>query len=139
MRAHQAVYPVQTMCRVLEVSRSGYYAWRRREPAARALASWPSRVGEPARKEPPLTPGPGRIVAAARRGRVPRQARTRTWAAAANDIERDTPGQVARGENTSHCTLTKFTWRLYCVPCQLFMEALAWPQTTSSESLKSLI
>ena len=30
VRAHQAVYPVQTMCRVLEVSRSGYYAWRRR-------------------------------------------------------------------------------------------------------------
>ena len=36
MRAHQAGYPVQTMCRVLEGSRSGYYAWRRREPSARA-------------------------------------------------------------------------------------------------------
>ena len=36
MRAHQAVYPVQTMCRVLEVSRSGYCAWRRCEPSARA-------------------------------------------------------------------------------------------------------
>jgi hypothetical protein len=27
MRAHQASYPVATMCRVLEVSKSGYYAW----------------------------------------------------------------------------------------------------------------
>ena len=39
MRAHQAVYPVATMCRVLEVSRSGYYAWLKREPSERAKAN----------------------------------------------------------------------------------------------------
>jgi putative transposase len=27
-------YPLKLLCRVLQVSRSGYYAWRRREPSA---------------------------------------------------------------------------------------------------------
>jgi putative transposase len=32
---HQAFYPVATQCRVLEVSTSGYYAWRKRKPSPR--------------------------------------------------------------------------------------------------------
>jgi putative transposase len=35
----KAIYPVRRMCRVLGVSPSGYWAWRRREPSARSRAN----------------------------------------------------------------------------------------------------
>ena len=36
MRAHQAEHRVSTMCRVLQLSRSGFYAWLGRAPSERA-------------------------------------------------------------------------------------------------------
>ena len=36
MSANRATYPVATMCRVLEVSTSGYYAWLKRMPSQRS-------------------------------------------------------------------------------------------------------
>lgn len=36
MKQHQAEFPIATMCRVLEVSTSGYYAWLQRGPSDRA-------------------------------------------------------------------------------------------------------
>ncbi len=38
IRRHEGAYAIVLMCRVLEVGRAGYYAWRRRGPSARAQA-----------------------------------------------------------------------------------------------------
>jgi len=39
IRAEKASYPVTVMCRVLEVTRSGYYAFEKRSPSERAKAN----------------------------------------------------------------------------------------------------
>jgi putative transposase len=39
VKANQAKYPVTVLCKVLGVSPSGYYAWLKRSPSARALAN----------------------------------------------------------------------------------------------------
>ena len=33
---HRGIWPVATLCRVLGVSRSGYYAWLERSPSPRS-------------------------------------------------------------------------------------------------------
>jgi putative transposase len=42
IKTHRRRWPVGVQCRVLKVSRSGYYAWRRREPCVRVV--WRHRV-----------------------------------------------------------------------------------------------
>lgn len=39
MQSHQDEFRVAAMCRVLKVSRSGYYGWCRRKPSARTVAN----------------------------------------------------------------------------------------------------
>jgi len=39
IKKHSDQFPIRRMCQVLEVSSSGYYAWCRRQPSARASAN----------------------------------------------------------------------------------------------------
>jgi len=39
IQTHQKTYPISLMCRVLQVSRSGYYAWCQRKPSQREMAN----------------------------------------------------------------------------------------------------
>lgn len=45
IEAHREEFVVKIMCRVLDVSRSGYYDWRKRKPSVRDLAN-ASLIGE---------------------------------------------------------------------------------------------
>ena len=39
MKTYEGRYPISTMCKVLQVGRSGYYAWRKRQPSVREQAN----------------------------------------------------------------------------------------------------
>ncbi len=43
---HQQAYPIKTMCRVLGVASSGYYAWLRRRGAPRRRSQANTVLGE---------------------------------------------------------------------------------------------
>lgn len=64
IKAHQTTFSVSLMCQVLKVSRSGYYAWRQRQPSAREMAN--RELGQAIEKafmESGQTYGSPRIVA----------------------------------------------------------------------------
>ena len=81
IRDHQGEFPVEVLCDVLEVSRSGYYAWTRRPPSPTAAASRATRRADPPgprgeprdlrlAARPPGPEGPGRRLLREHRGQA---------------------------------------------------------------------
>ena len=53
IEAEKATYPIKRMCELLEVSRSGYYKWRKtREAGAESDGGAARRVGRQGREVP---------------------------------------------------------------------------------------
>ena len=78
MTAHQAVHATATMCRVLGVSPSGYYAWRKRPLSARARADVELTAHiDTIHRASRGTYGAPRVHAEARRPRPPRWTQAR--------------------------------------------------------------
>ena len=57
--AEKAAFPIRRLCRTLQVSRAGFYAWHTRPPAPRAQAD--ARLGLETRRS---MPRPGSATAA---------------------------------------------------------------------------
>jgi hypothetical protein len=122
IQAHARIYRVRTMCRVLEVSRAGFYKWRAQPLSARVQADavlaariravHTGRAHGPA----PVVWQPARPSRAARAGRAMRRearrardARARHSRRAAAALPRDDAGRAsdARGAEPSRGTLRR--------------------------------
>ena len=73
MSAHQAVFPVAVMARVLGVSEAGFHAWRRRPASAQAPSADRTRTPTSPGSASPTKPGVGKLrrraqLAGAQRG-----------------------------------------------------------------------
>jgi hypothetical protein len=70
IEAERANYPLALLCRMLEVSKSGYYAWRSRAPSKRSREDYALTQREDPR-DSPQEPPDLRLPAGARRAARP--------------------------------------------------------------------